>query len=330
MWQPVGMLAARAQEPGGPDVLQVSVVETPSAGPGEVLVKVAAAGVNRADLLQRQGHYPPPPGVSDILGLECSGEIAQLGPGVAGWERGDACVALLAGGGYAEYVAVPAGQVVEPPDGVDRTTAAGLIEAAATVVSGLRMADLSPGEVFLVHGGSGGVGSFAIQYARAQGATVIATAGDQAKVHYCRSIGADLALSYRDDWSSAVRDFTSGHGVDVVLDSIGAKYLGAHVDLLATDGRLVVIGLQGGRRGELDLGQLLGKRGRIIATTLRSRSVEEKTEICRLVVDYAWPLVTSGAIRPAPQTVMRLDQVAEAHRQLESGDNLGKIILAMP
>jgi putative PIG3 family NAD(P)H quinone oxidoreductase len=314
---------------GGPDVMRLSEVETPTARPGEILVRVRAAGVNRADLLQRQGHYPPPPGASPLLGLECSGEVADVGEGVTGWDRGDLCVALLAGGGYAEYVAVPAGQVLSPPDDVDIVTAAGLVEVAATVASNVRVATLAEGEVFLVHGGAGGIGSFAIQYTKVLGATVIATAGSQEKLDYCRSIGAALAVSYREDWPAAAKGFTAGRGVDVILDSMGATYLPDHVSLLATDGRLVVIGLQGGRKGTLDLGALLTKRGTVIATTLRSRPVSEKADICRTVLRSVWPLVSSGDIRPAPQTEFPLADAAAAHRLLESGDNLGKIVLTL-
>jgi putative PIG3 family NAD(P)H quinone oxidoreductase len=321
------MWAITAAEAGAPDVLGLEEVETPTAGSGELLVKVAAAGVNRADLLQRQGHYPPPPGASSILGLECSGEVAEVGPGVTGWEVGDACVALLAGGGYAEYVAVPAGQVVEPPDGVDRITAGGVIELSATVVSNLDIAGLTAGEFFLVHGGSGGIGSFAVQYAKSVGATVVTTSGSDEKLAYCRSIGADLAVSYRDDWATAVMNFTDQHGVDVILDSMGASYLEPHISVLATEGRLMVIGMQGGQRGELNLGRLLTKRGRIIGTTIRSRPSEQKAEICARVAEVVWPQLSSGAITPPPQTVFPLSRAAEAHRHLESGDNLGKIIL---
>ncbi|MBA3527869.1 MAG: NAD(P)H-quinone oxidoreductase, partial [Propionibacteriaceae bacterium] len=246
------MLAIVAVAAGDPEVLRVEEVETPRPGPEEVLIKVAAAGVNRADLMQRQGHYPPPPGASPIIGLECSGEIAELGSDVTGWEVGDACVALLAGGGYAEYVAVPAGQVIEPPGGIDRVTAAGLVEVAATVTSNMAIAALGEGDIVLVHGGAGGVGSFAIQYAKALKATVVATAGSEEKLAYCRSIGADLAVSYRQDWVGGVRDFCADRGVDVILDNMGAKYLTAHVSLLGVGGRLMVIGLQGGRKGELD------------------------------------------------------------------------------
>jgi NADPH:quinone reductase-like Zn-dependent oxidoreductase len=226
-------------------------------------------------------------------------------------------------------VAVPAGQVLPPPAGIDLVTAAGLVEVAATVVSNLAIAALGEGETFLVHGGAGGIGSFAIQYAKALGATVIVTAGSASKLDYCADLGADLAVSYREDWMAQARNFTDRRGVNVILDPIGAQYLDAHVDLLATEGRLVVIGLQGGRKATLDLGALLAKRGRVIATTLRARPAAEKAEICRTVRDLAWPLVSSGSIRPAPQTVFSLDQVAAAHRQLESGDNLGKIVLTI-
>jgi putative PIG3 family NAD(P)H quinone oxidoreductase len=324
------MLAVIVEEPGDPDVLEIQEVDTPRPGPDEVLVRVAAAGVNRADLLQRQGHYPPPPGASPIIGLECSGEVAEVGPGVDGWEVGDACVALLAGGGYAQYVVVPAGQVMEPPDGVDRITAAGLVETAATVSSNLTIAGLGAGDHFLVHGGAGGIGSMAIQYAKALGARVVATAGSAAKLDYCRSVGADLAVSYSDDWAAAAQEFSDGHGIDVILDSIGASYLEQHVRLLALEGSLMLIGMQGGQRGEINLGQLLGKRGRLVATTIRSRPVAEKSAICARVAETIWPLISSGAITPAPQTVLPLDQVVEAHRHLESGDNLGKIILTVP
>lgn len=298
----------------------------PEPGPGEVLIDVVAAGVNRADLMQRQGHYPPPSGASDIIGLEVSGHVAALGPDVAGLEVGQPCVALLAGGGYAEQVVVPAGQVLPPPPGYDLVDAAGVLEVAATVWSTLAYAHLSADETFLVHGGAGGIGSFAIQYAKALGATVIATAGSEAKLQHCRDLGADHAFSYRDDWPARVRDTTDG-GVDVVLDNMGAKYLEAHVDLLARDGRLVVIGLQGGRKGTLDLGALLAKRGTVAAISLRGRPLEQKADICRHVAAEVWPLLADGTIRPTPLTTYALADVVDAHRALESGDNVGKIVL---
>ena len=322
------MQAIVAREAGGPEVLELVELPDPEPGAGEVLVAVTAAGVNRADLLQRQGHYPPPPGASPLIGLEVAGHVAAVGAGVAGWEVGDACAALLAGGGYAELVAVPAGQVVPPPPGLELVEAAGLVEVAATVVSNLELARLARGEVFLVHGGAGGIGSFAIQYAAHLGATVVTTAGSTAKLDYCRSLGADHAFSYRDDWVAGVRA-AAPDGVDVVLDNMGAKYLGDHVDLLATGGRLVVIGLQGGSRGTLDLGALLAKRAGVRATTLRSRPVEEKAEICRRVVEQVWPLVADGTIAPTPQTRFPLAEAAAAHAHLESGDNLGKVVLTV-
>jgi len=323
------MKAIIALEPGGPEVLALKDVDAPVAAPGEILIKVVAAGVNRADVMQRQGHYPAPPGASLIMGLECSGTVAALGDGVSGWATGDACVALLAGGGYAEYVTVPAGQVVSPPEGIDMVTAAGLIEVAATVTSNLRLAGLVGGDTFLVHGGAGGIGSFAIPYAHALGARVIATAGSEEKLAYCRSIGADLATSYRDDWAAAVASFTDDRGVDVILDNMGAAYLEPNVASLAIGGRLVVIGLQGGRQGTVDLGRLLTRRAQVMATSLRARPVAEKAEICRQVVQTVWPLITSGTIKPAPQTRFPLAATADAHRHLDSGGHLGKIVLTV-
>ncbi len=319
---------------GGPDVLRVEQVPTPEPGPGEVLVEVVAAGVNRADLMQRQGHYPPPPGISTVLGLEVSGRLAALGEGVHtptvhGVDLGAPCVALLAGGGYAEYVVVPAGQVLPPPPGTDLVDAGGTIEVAATVWSNLDSARLADGEVFLVHGGTGGIGSFAIQYAHARGATVIATAGTPDKLRHCRELGADHALSYREDWVAAVRELTGGAGVDVILDNMGAKYLAEHVDLLARDGRLVVIGLQGGAQGTLNLGALLPKCGSVMATGLRGRPVAEKAEICRSVAREVWPLLGDGSIRSPHCTRFDLDQARQAHERLESGDNVGKIVLVV-
>ncbi|HKH54750.1 MAG TPA: NAD(P)H-quinone oxidoreductase [Propionibacteriaceae bacterium] len=323
------MRAIIATEPGGPEVLQIREVDAPDAGAGQILIKVVAAGVNRADLLQRQGHYPPPPGASPILGLEVSGQVAALGDGVTGWRVDDACVALLAGGGYAELVAVPAGQVLVPPAGLDLVTAGGVIEAAATVYTNLDRVGLRAGEVFLVHGGSGGIGAYAIQYAKAIGATVITTAGGQDKIDFCRSIGADHALSYREDWPTAVKDITNGRGVDVILDNMGARYLEDHVRLLATGGRLAVIGMQGGSKGILDLTALFARRASISASSLRARPITEKSDICRALAEHVWPLIKTGLIKPPPQTTYPLAEAASAHAHLESGDNIGKIILTV-
>jgi putative PIG3 family NAD(P)H quinone oxidoreductase len=312
---------------GGPEVLNLSEIDSPSPGGGQVLIKTVAAGVNRADLLQRQGHYPPPKGTSEIIGLEVAGYIAEVGDGVQGWAVGDACVALLAGGGYADYVAVDAGQVVRPPDGVDLVTAAGLIEVAATVVSNMDHVRLADGETFLVHGGAGGIGSFAIQYAKARGCTVAATAGNDEKLAICTELGADIALDYHDDWVTLLREATEGHGADVILDVMGAKYLDANVTSLARGGRLVVIGMQGGVMGELNLSKLLTKAGTVTATSLRFRPVEEKAAICARVASEIWPLITAGRIRLAGETRFPIADARGAHEWLAGGDNVGKIVL---
>jgi putative PIG3 family NAD(P)H quinone oxidoreductase len=325
------MRAVVVSEPGGPEVLTWGEVPDAEAGHGEVLVEVAASAVNRADLLQRQGHYPPPPGASEVLGLECSGTVAEVGAGVEGWSVGDEVCALLAGGGYAERVAVPAGQVMRVPAGIGLVTAASLPEVTSTVWSNLFMvAALQPGEWLLVHGGTSGVGSMAVQLARALGARVVTTSGAEAKCERARQLGADAALDYRDDWVAGVREVTGGHGADVVLDIMGAAYLGRNVDVLAVNGRLVVIGLQGGRRAELDLGALLAKRAAVVATALRSRPTSEKAAIVTAVAEHVWPLVTSGTVRPVIDRVLPMDQAVEAHRVIEAGEHVGKVLLRCP
>ncbi|QBR92757.1 NAD(P)H-quinone oxidoreductase [Nocardioides euryhalodurans] len=323
------MRAAVAAGPGGPEVLHVVEVPDPTIGPDEVLVDVAATAVNRADLLQRQGFYPPPPGASEIIGLECSGTVAAVGERVSGWAVGDRVCALLAGGGYAERVAVPAGQLMPLPPGLDLVTSAAVPEVACTVWSNVFMvAGLRPGEHVLVHGGAGGIGTTAIQLAAAVGAHVMATAGTPAKRALCEELGAEVTIDYREqDFVEVVREATDGHGADVILDNMGASYLPRNVAALATEGRLVVIGMQGGTKGELDLGALLRKRGAVIATALRSRPVEDKAAICAAVVEHVWPLVGDGRLRPIVHRTMPLDQVADAHRLLESGDHVGKVVL---
>jgi len=321
--------AVLARAPGGPEVLEYTDAPDPEPGPGEVQLEVTATAVNRADLVQRQGHYPPPEGASPILGLECSGTVAALGDGVEGVQVGTEVCALLAGGGYASKVAVPAGQVMPLPDGVDLVTAASLPEVAATVWSNVMMvAGLRPGDTFLVHGGAGGIGTFAIQLTKALGARVVTTAGSPEKLELCRELGADLAIDYREqDFVEVVAEMTEGHGVDVILDNMGASYLSRNLDALATEGRLVVIGFQGGSRAELDLRTLFHKRAAVFSASLRARPVGEKTTICAEVAEHVWPLVADGSIRPVIGSTLPLSEAAEAHRLMESGGSTGKILL---
>jgi putative PIG3 family NAD(P)H quinone oxidoreductase len=323
------MRAVTVSDAGGPEVLTLAEVPDPEAAPGELVIDVAASAVNRADLLQRQGLYPPPPGASDIIGLECSGTVAAVGPEAGDWQVGDQVCALLAGGGYATRVCVPAGQVMPVPDGVDLVTAAALPEVACTVWSNVFMvAGLQPEEWLLVHGGAGGIGTFAIQIATALGARVITTAGSPEKLAVCTDLGADVAINYREeDFVEAVRGATDGHGADVILDNMGASYLGRNVEALATEGRLVIIGMQGGTKGELDIGVLLRKRGAVVATALRSRPAAEKASICSAVAEHVWPLVADGRIRPIVHTALPLARAGEAHALMEAGDNVGKILL---
>ncbi len=325
------MRAVTVAEPGGPEVLTISELPDPEPGPGEVLIDVAATAVNRADLLQRQGFYPPPRGASGVLGLECSGTVAAVGEGVTAWEVGTPVCALLAGGGYASRVVVPAGQVMPVPGGIDLVSAAALPEVACTVWSNVFMiAGLQLGDAFLVHGGAGGIGTMAVQLANTLGARVFATAGSEEKLELCRSLGAEVAISYRqDDFVDVVRAHTDGHGADVVLDNMGAKYLERNVSVLADEGRLVIIGMQGGAKAELNIGQLLSKRGAVIATALRSRPVEGKTAICASVVEHVWPLVTDGKVKPIVHQALPLDQAAEAHRIVEAGSHSGKVLMTL-
>ena len=325
------MRAVIASGAGGPDVLSVAELPDPEPGPGELVLDVAAAGLNRADLLQRMGFYPPPPGASEVIGMECSGTVSAVGPGVTGWSVGDAACALLAGGGYASKVAVPAGQAMPVPDGVDLVAAAALPEVACTVWSNVFMvAGLQPGETFLVHGGAGGIGTMAIQLASQLGSRVLTTGGTPEKLAFCASLGADVTINYREeDFVEAVKAATDGAGVDVILDNMGAKYLERNVTALATEGRLVIIGMQGGTRAELDINALLRKRGAVIATSLRARPTEEKAAICASVVDHVWPLVAEGRVRPVVHGTMPLEEARAAHELMESGDHTGKILLTV-
>jgi len=323
------MRAIVISEPGGPEVLQLAEVPDPIAGPGEAVVEVAAAGVNRADVLQRQGFYPPPPGASAYPGLECSGRVAELGPETDGWTVGDEVCALLSGGGYAERVAVPVGQLLPVPGGVTLTDAAGLPEVTCTVYSNVfQQAALAAGETLLAHGGASGIGTMAIQLAHARGARVACTAGSPAKLRRCRELGADLAISYADDdFVEAVRGFTGGKGADVILDIMGAVYLSRNVAALATGGRLVVIGMQGGNRGELDLGLLLRKRATIHASSLRARPAREKAAIVSAVSENVWPLISAGRVAPVIDRMLPMAAAPQAHRLMEAGAHVGKILL---
>jgi putative PIG3 family NAD(P)H quinone oxidoreductase len=326
------MHAVICDGPGDIDVLRWAEVVDPEPAPGEVLIDVVASAVNRADLLQRMGFYPPPAGITDVLGLECSGRVVALGNGVIGWSVGDEVCALLAGGGQAEQAVAPAGQCMPVPAGVTLSDAGGLPEVACTVWSNLvQIAELSDGEVLLVHGGSSGIGTIAIQIGKALGATVIATAGTPYKLERCRALGADLAVNYHDeDFVAAVRDLTDDHGADVVLDIIGASYLERNVRVLATSGRLVTIGMQGGTRAELDLGALLGKRGTIHATSLRTRPLAEKAAICRSTVEGLWPMVADGRVTLIAEASFPMDRVAEAHTLVADSGHVGKVLLTVP
>jgi putative PIG3 family NAD(P)H quinone oxidoreductase len=323
------MRAVIASEPGGPEVLTVAELDDPTPAAGEVVIDMVGTAVNRADTLQRQGFYPPPPGASDVLGLECSGVISAVGEDVDGWSVGDEVCALLAGGGYATKVAVPAGQLMPVPAGVDLVTAGALPEVACTVWSNVFMvAGLQPDETLLVHGGAGGIGTMAIQLAHALGVRVITTAGSEDKLEVCRTLGADVTINYREqDFVEEVRAATDGRGADVILDNMGAAYLEKNVDALATEGRLVIIGMQGGTKGQLNIAKLLNKRGAVIATSLRSRPVSEKTAICAAVVEHVWPLVADGSVKPIVHTTLPLEKAAEAHRLMEDSGHIGKIVL---
>ncbi len=323
------MRAITIPQPGDADSLVLDEVPDPEAGPGQVIVDVVAAGVNRADVMQRLGHYPPPPGASPYPGLEVSGRIAALGEGVEGWQVGDEVCALIDGGGYAERVAAPADQLLPVPSGVSLVDAAGLPEVTCTVWSNVFLvANIQPGQVLLVHGGSSGIGTMAIQLAKAVGAHVAVTAGSQAKLDVCRDLGAEFLVNYREeDFVERVRELTKGHGADVILDNMGAKYLARNVEALATNGRLVTIGLMGGRKGELDMGMLLAKRAAVIATSLRARPATEKAAIVAAVREHVWPLIESGAVRPVIHSRHPLEHAAEAHREMEASGHIGKILL---
>lgn len=319
------MHAVVITEPGGPEVLRWTEVPDPVPGPGEVLIEVAASAVNRADMMQRQGAYPPPAGAPPYPGLECSGTIKALGDGVTGWRRGDQVCALLAGGGYAQQVAVPAAQLMPVPRGVDVAEAAGLPEVACTVWSNVvQLGRLTEGETLLVHGGAGGIGTHAIQVGKALGATVAATAGSADRLAHCRALGADIVINHRE------QDFVKEVSADVILDNMGAAYLERNIAALATGGRLLIIGMQGGVRAELDIGRLMAKRAMVASTGLRTRPVDGPDGKGAIIADVTarlWPLVEAGRVQPVIGQVLPMEQAAEAHRIVEGSQAVGKVLL---
>jgi putative PIG3 family NAD(P)H quinone oxidoreductase len=323
------MKAILIDQPGDESVMHVGETPTSALEPGSLRIRVAAAGVNRADLLQRQGHYPPPPGASPILGLECSGEVIEVGSNVRGWHPGDRAMALLAGGGYAEEVVVDAGSAMRVPESIELVEAAGLPEVLLTVyLNVFELGGLGPGEALLVHGGGSGIGTAAIQMAKAMNAGVVVTAGSEEKCQRCRDLGADVAVNYNDaDFAEAARSATGGRGVEVILDSIGGPYLQANLESLTIGGRLVVIGLMGGAKAELPMGMLLSKRLHVIGSTLRARSAPDKAGLVASTMLQFGDALASGEIRPVIDRVLPLDQAPEAHRAMKASEHFGKILL---
>ncbi|KAK7246580.1 hypothetical protein RIF29_41449 [Crotalaria pallida] len=323
------MKAVVITKPGGPEVLQLQQVEDPQIKDDEVLIRVEATALNRADTLQRKGSYPPPKGASPYPGLECSGTVQSLGKNVSRWKIGDQVCALLAGGGYAEKVAVPAGQVLPVPSGVSLRDAASFPEVAGTVWSTIfMMSRLSSGETLLIHGGSSGIGTFAIQIAKYRGSRVFVTAGSEEKLAFCKSIGADVAINYKtEDFVARVKEETGGQGVDVILDCMGASYYQRNLDSLNFDGRLFIIGFQGGFSTDADLRPLVGKRLTVQGAGLRNRSPENKAVIISEVEKNVWPAIAEGKVKPVVYKSFPLSEAAEAHRLMESSQHIGKILL---
>ena len=333
------MKAIIQQDTADPTSLEWTDTDDPIPGPGEALVRIHAAGVNRGDVLHAAGHYPPPPGASDIIGLEAAGTIEAFGPPLESdstsarestrqWNVGDQCGMLLAGGGYAERVSVPVTQLFPVPHGWSLTDTAGVIEVAATVWSNLGMvADMQKGQTVLIHGGSGGIGTFAIQLAHAMGLTVATTAGNADNLELCRSLGADILINYRDDDFVAV--MKEHGGADIILDIMGAKYLDSNVKALGEKGHLVIIGMQGGVRGELNIGRLLSKRGSITATNVRGRSLDDKATVVSDTIKHVWPLLEDGTVSTQVTKTLPIADAAEAHRLLKSREVTGKIVLTV-
>jgi len=323
------MKAIVVDQPGGPEVMHLGEVADPEPGPGDVLLRVAGAGVNRADLLQRMGFYPPPPGASEVLGMEAAGQVVATGADVSEWHAGDRVMALVEGGGYAGLLSAPAGQVMAVPVGIDLVSAAGIPEVFITAHDNLfTRAWLQKGETVLIHGGAGGVGTAAVQLARRAGARVIVTAGSAAKLQRSRELGAEWGIDYTtEDFVARVRDITDGRGADVILDVMGAAYLERNVDALAKDGRLLVIGMQGGTAAEIDLGKLMRTRGSVISTALRARPAHQKAAIVRNFVESVLPAFDDGSLHPVIGRVFPLAAATDAHIAMANGEVLGKIVL---
>ncbi len=328
---PTQMQAVEIDRPGPDGALRLVQRPVPRPGAGELLIRVMAAGVNRPDCLQRRGMYPPPPGVSDLPGLEVAGTVAAVGPGTQGWQAGDAVCALLAGGGYAEYCVAPVGQCLPIPRGLNWIQAAALPEAMFTVWANLfERGALAAGDTVLIHGGASGIGTTAIQLARAFAARVYATAGTDAKTELCERLGAERAINYRRaDFADVIRNLTGNRGVDIILDIVGAKYFGANETLLADDGRLLIIGLLGGARTEIDLGRLLTRRLTITGSTLRNRSPEEKAQIAQALREWVWPRLARGQCLPVIQKTFPLADASAAHAILEANESMGKLVLVV-
>jgi NADPH2:quinone reductase len=326
---PTSMKFVQVTTPGGAEVLKIGTRPTPTPASGEVLVKVAGAGLNRADLMQRAGKYPPPPGASDIMGLEISGTIAALGDGVTGWKIGDPVCALLAGGGYAEYCPVPAPQCLPVPKGLTMIEAAGVPEAVFTVWTNVfDRGQLKAGETFLVHGGSSGIGTTAIQLAKAFGARVFATAGSAEKCAICVKLGAERAINYKtEDYEAVMKEVTGGKGVDVTLDMVGGDYIGKNIAIAKADGRIVSIATQKSVKAEINIGLVMRNRLTLTGSTLRPRPIPEKGAIAQAALKHVWPLIEAGRVKPIIHATFPFADAASAHRLMEGSSHIGKIVL---